>query len=91
MHLSQDEMDDMLESDPVMGGLYQQLVPKQLTDEEFWTHYFYRLHLLNARAPKLLAAFERNRVEQDNLGWSDDDEPSETPVSDTQFALGLTR
>ncbi|CAJ0578137.1 unnamed protein product, partial [Mesorhabditis spiculigera] len=36
----------MLETDPSLGQIRFKLVPKQITDERFWTNYFYRIHLI---------------------------------------------
>ncbi|TKR93619.1 hypothetical protein L596_008035 [Steinernema carpocapsae] len=55
----------MIESDPNLSKIRYALVPKQLTEEQFWTNYFYRCSLIRkSLAGESEAEKEDNRVEE---------------------------
>ncbi|KAG6842147.1 hypothetical protein C0991_001640 [Blastosporella zonata] len=53
------------------------LVPSELTEEEFWTRYFFRAHQIEAEEQKRKTLLE-GTLEEDDFSWEDDDEEAGT-------------
>lgn len=74
---------ELLIQNSSMRLLYSQLVPSQLTNDDFWSRYFYRVYLLEEENKKRVKLLERadNQVvkdnEQDTLDWDEDEHDEE--------------
>ncbi|KAL3158911.1 hypothetical protein ABBQ32_011625 [Trebouxia sp. C0010 RCD-2024] len=76
----QPAVEDLITNNAFMAELQARIVPVIVEYDAFWTRYFYRLHLLEARHLQRLEVAQRvSRVQQEEeLGWDDaeaDDQP----------------
>lgn len=80
-------VDDLTADNAFMAELQARIVPVIVDYQAFWTRYFYRLHLLEARhAQRLEVAQRASRPQQEEeLAWDDAEEQSvqsgEQPLS----------
>lgn len=75
------EIDNLLEDNGIIEGIYSKLVPSAVDSETFWRRYFYRIHKLkqaeDARANLVKRAISGE--EEEDLSWDVDDEDYEEP------------
>ncbi|DBB01728.1 TPA: hypothetical protein ACH3X1_000352 [Trebouxia sp. C0004] len=71
-------VDDLTAANAFMAELQARIVPVIVDYQAFWTRYFYRLHLLEARhAQRLEVAQRASRPQQEEeLAWDDAEEQS---------------
>lgn len=82
------EISELLIQNGAMRLLYSQLVPAQLTNEEFWSRYFYKVNLLQEENKKRVKLLERagnqENNEQEEFDWEDEDEHSKEKKVETK-------
>lgn len=77
----------MIEKDSIRL-VYSQLVPAQISNETFWSRYFFRVSQLekeNEKRIKLLertSASEKKQDEEDTLNWDDDEEEENNEIKE---------
>lgn len=73
-----EEIENLLEENPAVEGIYNKLVPSAIDRESFWSRYFYRIHKLklaeDARANLVKRAISG---EEEELTWDVDDDDDE--------------
>ncbi|KAI4340230.1 hypothetical protein MLD38_025089 [Melastoma candidum] len=74
------EIENLVETNEEMMGIYERLVPAQIDDGTFWFRYFYRVHKLE-QAESLRANLVKRAIsaEEEDLSWDvyDDEEEEE--------------
>jgi len=88
-----EEMKELLRESPEMLKLHLQLVPEHLSNDTFWTRYFWQCRKLELDAERRAALVERavHEAEEEEEGWGDweEDEPIvPTHVTNTQDLIG---
>ncbi len=79
----QGEISDLMMSNAVVAKHYTELVPEKASHKQFWTRYFFKVHLIEIQEARRQAlkkrAEEASRLDSgSDLKWDDDDEePSE--------------
>jgi len=64
--------------------IFDTLVPSEMTQDTFWTRYFFRVHQIEQEEVKRKALFEDATQSEDDFKWDDDDEaaPTSPPPAD---------
>lgn len=60
-------------------------VPEELTENEFWKRFFFRVHQIEVEEKKRRALIQGTLEVEDEFSWEDDEE--ETPVSGKEAQL----
>ncbi|KAL4236360.1 BSD domain-containing protein 1 [Mactra antiquata] len=58
-------------------SLYTSLVPSEVSHQDFWRRYFYKVHQLDvdeARKQALMKRAERANTREDSIGWDEEEE-----------------
>ncbi|KAF9793238.1 hypothetical protein BJ322DRAFT_113524 [Thelephora terrestris] len=64
-----------------VSGLMDSVVPSEMTEEVFWTRYFFRVHQIEREAERRKALLQGTSDSEDVFSWEDDDdEPPSAPV-----------
>ncbi|KAG1855732.1 hypothetical protein DFJ58DRAFT_727392 [Suillus subalutaceus] len=78
-------------SDPDDGQTLQEtfdaLVPSILSDDEFWTRYFFRVYQIEQEEMRRKALIHGANQTEEDFSWEDDDEESGAPESKSLGAL----
>ncbi|KAF8532546.1 hypothetical protein JB92DRAFT_3138317 [Gautieria morchelliformis] len=57
-----------------LAVLRDQLVPAEMSNDVFWTRYFFRVHQIEQEKERRKALLERANQDDDDFTWEDDDE-----------------
>lgn len=72
------DVDSLLEENTFLQELLARLVPDVVTEETFWTRYFYRLHKLRQTEEARAHLVKRATAsEEEDLSWDTDDDTDE--------------
>ncbi|KAG0700737.1 hypothetical protein DFH29DRAFT_930567 [Suillus ampliporus] len=78
-------------SDPEDGQTLQEmfdaLVPSTLSDEDFWTRYFFRVYQIEQEEMRRKALIHGANQTEEDFSWEDDDDESVAPESKSLGAL----
>lgn len=67
-----------------LPGLKDSIVPSEMTEEIFWTRYFFRVYQIEREAERRKALLQGTSDSEDAFSWEDDDEePSSAPAHKT--------
>ncbi|KAH3831623.1 BSD domain-containing protein 1-A-like isoform X2 [Dreissena polymorpha] len=70
------EISDLLVSMVEVRSLYTSLVPSEVSHQDFWWRYFYRVHQLKldeARKQALMKRAEQAQVKEDSINWDEEE------------------
>ncbi|KAL5701618.1 hypothetical protein ACHQM5_026936 [Ranunculus cassubicifolius] len=83
------EIDDLFNENGEMEGVYRKLVPKTISDEMFWSRYFYKVYKMK-QVEEARANLVRRAIsgEDEDLSWDVDDDEEE--VSNVVVSKGET-
>lgn len=91
MESKQSEIATLLATNSAIYTLHQQLVPGELSSDEFWGRYFYKTELAAKKEEKRLQLLERSKIISSKLSepefsWDDDEEDAtqETPKQEEE-------
>jgi len=80
--------------DEALQSTRSALVPEELTEDEFWTRYFFRVHQIDQEEERRKAVLAAGPTDQDDdFSWEDDDEDAalKAEASQTPTAPVLNR
>lgn len=91
MGSKQTEIATLLSTNSPIYALHQQLVPAELTSEEFWGRYFYKTEQAAKKEESRLQLLERSKLittkmSESEFSWEDDDDPAEAEETKTETA-----
>lgn len=64
-----------------LQGTFDALVPSILSDEEFWTRYFFRVYQIEQEEMRRKALIHGANQTEEDFSWEDDDDESVAPES----------
>ena len=78
-----EEIQDLLEENGAMEGIYNRIVPKKVDQESFWFRYFYRVHRLKQAEDVRASLVKRAimREDEEELSWDVEDEDEDDESS----------
>lgn len=77
--------DALMEQSPSLHDMHTRLVPDDVSEEDFWSRYLYKLRLLEDRYTLIAKAAARTGDESGDFEWEDETEPSESTLVPLQL------
>jgi len=66
---------ELADNDGLLGNTRSTLVPEELSEDEFWTRYFFRVHQVDQEDERRKAVLSAGPPDQDDdFSWEDEDE-----------------
>ncbi|KAG1730759.1 hypothetical protein EDB19DRAFT_1929394 [Suillus lakei] len=75
------------DDDQTLQEMFDTLVPSTLSDEEFWTRYFFRVYQIQQEEMRRQALIHGTNQTEEDFSWEDDDDESVAPESKSLGAL----
>jgi len=66
----------LIEHSPVLREMHARLVPDDVSEEDFWSRYLFKLHVMEDRHTLIAKAAARTGDESGDFEWEDETEPS---------------
>ncbi|KAI0675014.1 hypothetical protein C8Q78DRAFT_1010023 [Trametes maxima] len=66
---------------PALKATMDTLVPEVLTQDEFWTRYFFRIHQVEREEARRKAIIQGTTENDEDFSWEDEDEDPTSPTS----------
>eukprot|EP00981_Chlorochromonas_danica_P001838 scaffold386_cov174-Ochromonas_danica.AAC.12 len=82
-----DKIAEVLDVEPEVSRFYAELVPLQISPEEFWARLFFRLHLVTRHGNP---NFEEEEEDEEELVWEEEEEEVNDKVMNQNEGNGLT-
>ncbi|KAK7692927.1 hypothetical protein QCA50_004566 [Cerrena zonata] len=79
----QTALDDPVDGD-ALKTTFSTLVPSHISEEEFWTRYFFRVHQVEQEEERRKALIQGTTEKEDDFSWEDDEDEATSPTTTTQ-------
>lgn len=76
--LEKESPDALMEQSPALLDMHTRLVPDDVSEEDFWSRYLYKLRIMEDRYTLIAKAAARTGDESGDFEWEDETEPSES-------------
>lgn len=83
-----DESAELLNDNPDLLKLHIRIVPNQVSNDQFWTRYYWSLHRIHINEERRVALLEKVATEAEDVGWDDwEEEPADEAAPENACEL----